>query len=198
MKVGIIDYGMGNLTSVSNALNFIGKEADLVSHSTEIASYDTLILPGVGAFGKAMDRIHSAGLGKPIIEAANQGKKVIGICLGMQLLFSKSYEFGEHEGLNLIEGEVLPFEAKDDLRIPHMGWNSIHSRNENFEDFNSDYYFVHSFYCKPKNDNNILFTANYGIEFCAGATSGDNVFGLQFHPEKSQKKGIELLSNILG
>ena len=197
MKICIVDYGMGNIKSVLNALNFIGKKADLISDPKNLSSYDIIILPGVGAFKEAMKILKNKKLDIQIKKAAREKKKIIGICLGMQLLFSKSKEFGDSKGLNLIEGDVLPFDKKINLRIPHMGWNNVVSNNNLYSRFEGDYYFVHSFYCKPKNDSEILFKSNYGIEFCSAILKDDNIFGFQFHPEKSQSKGIELLKNIL-
>jgi glutamine amidotransferase len=197
MKIGIINYEMGNLKSVYNSLQYIGKESFIVNSPDEVDSCDVIILPGVGAFGEAMYRLRSNGMDQRIIKASQSGKKVLGICLGMQLLFSNSIEFGHHTGLNLIQGDVLPFDKDMGLKIPHMGWNMCKSTSNSFDDHEGDYYFVHTFYCKPNDSSDSIFTANYGIDFCAGAKKGDNIIGLQFHPEKSQKNGISLLENIL-
>lgn len=197
MKIGIINYKMGNLKSVHNSLKYIGKQSDIVDTTEEVDQCDIIILPGVGAFGQAMKRLRSNGMDQTIIKASQNGKMILGICLGMQLLFSTSEEFGIHNGLDLIEGDVLPFDKNMGLKVPHMGWNTINSTSEKFKAHSGDYYFVHTFYCRPSNAADCLFTANYGIEFCAGAKKGDNIFGLQFHPEKSQKNGISLLENIL-
>lgn len=196
--IAIIDYGMGNLTSVKNSLEFIGYSAQLVEQKDELANYDTIIIPGVGAFAKAMEALQTSGMDMAIKDFAKQGKKIVGICLGMQLLFEESYEFGYCQGLGLIEGSVLPFSETIDLSIPHVGWNEIEAQLEEFAPHNGDYYFVHSYYCQPKKKENILFTTNYGIEFCTGVIDDNQIFGLQFHPEKSQKKGLELLKKILG
>lgn len=198
MKIGIMNYEMGNIKSVHNSLKYIGKESCIVNNPEGVESCDVIILPGVGAFGQAMNRLRSNGMDQSIIKASQTGKKVLGICLGMQLLFSRSYEFGHHSGLNLIEGEVLPFEKSMGLKIPHMGWNMINSTSDSFDAHSGDYYFVHSFYCKPSNPADSIFTTHYGIDFCSGVKKGDNIIGLQFHPEKSQKSGISLLENILG
>ncbi len=197
MKIAILDYDMGNITSVVNSLKFLGHQPMVISKSDELIGFETILLPGVGAFGKAIEKLNATGMSKSIIDAAQEGKKIVGICLGMQLLFTKSYEFGEHDGLGLIEGEVLPFKKEINLRIPHMGWNSIQSANEEYSNFEGDYYFVHSYYCKPKKKEDVLFETNYGLNFCSGVKNINNVFGLQFHPEKSQKKGLELLNFIL-
>ena len=160
MKICIIDYGMGNLKSVFNAIEFLGKQSDLISDASKIHDYDILILPGVGAFKKAMNVLKEKKLDTAIIKAANEGKRIIGICLGMQLLFSSSQEFGYSKGLNLISGSVFSFENEINLRIPHIGWNQAYTNNEDFKIYEGDYYFVHSFYCKPDNKNQILFSSN--------------------------------------
>tara|TARA_B100000963_G_C22623833_1_gene671306 strand:+ start:1264 stop:1866 length:603 start_codon:yes stop_codon:yes gene_type:complete len=197
MSIALVDYGMGNHSSVKNSLKFIGFDIELVNKSEALADYSTLILPGVGAFAKAMDKLNTTGMGDAIRDAVTNGKKIVGICLGMQLLFEESYEFGKHQGLGLIKGKVLPFEGKVDLRVPHMGWNEANSNVEGFEEHNGDYYFVHSFYCVPTNEENVLFKSSYGIDFCSGVIENNQIFGLQFHPEKSQKLGLELLKKIL-
>lgn len=198
MKIAIVNYGMGNITSVENSLKYMGVEVEVISRPDQFSNFDVFILPGVGAFGKAMTILRSSGLSEAIIKAAGEKKKIIGICLGMQLLFERSYEFGEQTGLGLIEGDVLPLRDGVNLRVPHMGWNNALSANEEFHDFNNDYYFVHSFYCMPKNEEDVLFKTEYGITFCSGVKKGNGIFGLQFHPEKSQKKGLELLRKIIG
>lgn len=197
MKICIVDYGMGNITSVTNAIRFLNKDVDIILSPAEILSYDIIVLPGVGAFPKAMEILRSRELDKAIIEAASKGKRIVGICLGMQLLFSHSYEFEKSSGLNLIQGSVLPFQPEIDLRIPHMGWNDIISEQEEFNNFDGDYYFVHSFYCKPVSEEHILFRTNYGIDFCSGINIKNQIIGLQFHPEKSQRNGIKLLEKVL-
>ena len=197
MKICIIDYGMGNIASVTNAIHYLKKEVDLVSNPNEINNYDIIILPGVGSFSKAMEILEENEVDKAIKDSVSKGKRLIGICLGMQLLFTESMEFGVTNGLNLIEGKVLPFESKNDLRIPHMGWNSSISESEGFKHLNGDYYFVHSFYCRPNDQEHILFKTNYGINFCSGINLDDQIFGFQFHPEKSQKLGLKLLDKVL-
>lgn len=197
MKVCIIDYGMGNITSVKNALIHLEYDVTLVSEADKVAAYDIVILPGVGAFAKAMEVLRERQLDSAIREAAANGKTIIGICLGMQLLLSRSFEFGETEGLNLVEGEVLPFKSDTELRVPHMGWNKASCTDTEFTELNGDYYFVHSFYCALKHQEDVLFTTEYGIEYCSGLKHGDKVFGFQFHPEKSQRLGISLLNKTL-
>ena len=195
MKICVVDYDMGNLKSVTNALTYLGFENDLISNPVDITNYDTIILPGVGAFGLAMEILKNKKLDIAIIDAVKNGKKIIGICLGMQLLFEKSFEFGENRGLGLIKGEVIRF-TKNQLRVPHMGWNKIKAINKKYKQFESDYYFVHSYYCVPKNQKDILFETNYGFNFCS-AINNNNIFGFQFHPEKSQKSGLKLLKEII-
>ena len=197
MKVCIIDYGMGNIKSVSNAIENLGKETDLISDPKLIDNYDIIILPGVGAFKRAMEVLTEKKLDIAIKKAVSNGKRIIGFCLGMQLLFSSSKEFGYSEGLNLINGEVLPFDKKINLRIPHMGWNTARSNNDDFKDFEGDYYYVHSFYCEPSNKNEVLFKTDYGIDFCSAVMKDHQIFGFQFHPEKSQKNGLRLLEKVL-
>ena len=196
MKICIVDYGMGNIKSVSNAIESLGKHSDLISDASKIKDYDIIILPGVGAFKRAMEILIDKKLDIAIIKAANDGKRIIGFCLGMQLLFSSSKEFGYSKGLNLISGEVLPFYNIIRLRIPHMGWNETSTTNNLFKNFEGNYYFVHSFYCKPADENQILFKTSYGVNFCS-AVLKDNIFGFQFHPEKSQKNGLQLLKYVL-
>jgi glutamine amidotransferase len=197
MKVCIVDYGMGNIKSVSNAIEHLGKNVDLISEPELISNYDIIILPGVGAFKKAMEILVEKKLDIEIKKAANDGKRIIGFCLGMQLLFTSSNEFGNSSGLNLIEGDVISFNGDSNLSIPHMGWNSIYSLNNDFKSFEGDYYFVHSFFCRPLNEKDVLFITEYGSEFCSAVVKGDNIFGFQFHPEKSQKNGLRLLNHIL-
>ena len=197
MKVCIIDYGMGNITSVKNALLHLNYDVTLVSEPDMVAAFDIVILPGVGAFAKAMEILRQRQLDTAIIEAAKSGKMIIGICLGMQLLLTRSHEFGETKGLNLVSGEVLPFKLDSGLRVPHMGWNKASSTYSEFTELNGDYYFVHSFYCMLEKQEDVRFSTEYGIEFCSGLKHGDRIFGFQFHPEKSQKLGISLLNKTL-
>lgn len=198
MKVAIVDYDMGNITSVKNSLKFLGFEANVINHPDEFSDFEVFILPGVGAFGKAMEKLDTSGLSAAIRRAEAERKKIIGICLGMQLLFERSYEFGKHDGLGLIKGSVLPLREKTKARVPHMGWNKTISKSKEFWDYNGDYYYVHSFYCNPENEEDSLFETHYGIPFCSGVKKGNNLFGVQFHPEKSQSNGLELLRKIIG
>lgn len=193
----IIDYGAGNLFSVQNALNFLGVENNISSKVEDIISADKLILPGVGAFPDAMKMLDEAGLTEVIKEQAKK-KALMGICLGMQMLFDKSYEFGETDGLGLISGTVELMHPANDLVIPHIGWNSL-EKNEPcklLESVNDgDYvYFVHS-YAAVTDSKNVAAYCDYGMKVPALVMSG-NVYGCQFHPEKSGKTGLEILKTF--
>jgi len=197
MNIGIIDYGMGNIRSITNAVNHLHHSATLVRSPDALRNYSFIILPGVGAFAQAMAKLKMSGMDEAIIESAKDGKKILGICLGMQLLFSKSYEFGETAGLDLIKGDVIPFTKEIGLKIPHIGWNEAISENPHFKDFSGNYYFVHSYYCFAQNKKHVLFSTNYGFDFCSAASVDNHIFGVQFHPEKSQHLGLRLLKQIL-
>lgn len=195
--ITIIDYGAGNLFSVQNALNFLGVENNISSKVEDIISADKLILPGVGAFPDAMKMLDEAGLTEVIKEQAKK-KPLMGICLGMQMLFDKSYEFGETEGLGLIPGTVEFMHPANDLVIPHIGWNSL-EKNEPcklLESVNDgDYvYFVHS-YAAVTDSKNVAADCDYGMKVPALVMSG-NVYGCQFHPEKSGKTGLGILKTF--
>lgn len=198
--VGIIDYGVGNLFSLKSSLAYIGVEAEVVSDEKAILACDRLILPGVGAFGDAAKALRDSGLDKVVIRAANEGKPLMGICLGMQLLFEKGLEFGEHEGLGLIPGTVVPIEPLvDGNKIPHIGWNSL-IFSENSADIykytsNGDFvYFVHSYHAEcPK--EYITATTEYGGILTASVQKG-NVMGAQYHPEKSGDIGLRILKSF--
>ena len=199
-KTTIIDYGMGNLRSVKNALTAAGCEPFISADPDEVRSAERLILPGVGAFGDAMENLRRSGMDAAIREAAGAGTPILGLCLGLQLLFSDSEEFGHHEGLNLIPGSVRKFEIPG-LRVPHVGWNQLEGirRSPLLEGVpaGSYFYFVHSFYVDPINPEDILCWTDYGRRFCSIAGRG-KVFGAQFHPEKSQGIGKKMLRNFLG
>ena len=196
--IGIVDYGMGNLRSVYNAIVFLGFEAKLVSKTDEFNELSHLIIPGVGAFSSAMSNLKEANLIDPIKTFIASGKPVLGICLGMQLLASVGFEPDEKEGLNIIEGKVIKFQLENQ-RIPHVGWNSIELTREHylFEGVKKgvDFYFVHSYYFDAKNSEDILAYCFYGHNFPAIVSKG-NVTGIQFHPEKSQKNGLKILKNF--
>ena len=195
--ITIIDYGAGNLFSVQNALNYLGVENRISSRAEDIISADKLILPGVGAFPDAMKMLDEAGLTDVIKEQAKQ-KPLMGICLGMQMLFDKSYEFGETAGLGLIPGTVELMHPADDLVIPHIGWNAL-EKNEScslLDGVNEgDYvYFVHSF-AAVTDSKNVAAYCDYGMKVPALVTSG-KVYGCQFHPEKSGKTGLSILKQF--
>lgn len=196
--LAIVDYGVGNLFSLRSSLSAIGAEAYMASSPAELRKADRIILPGVGAFGDAAEKLRKNGLFEAIICEANAGKPILGICLGMQLLLKKSYEFGEHDGLGLIDGEVKPLAEilPANYKIPHIGWNEIRfSEHRLFKGIKSgsDVYFVHSFY--GTYSPSVIATTDYGAEFTA-AVAKENVMGCQFHPEKSGKTGLKILKNF--
>ncbi len=196
----IIDYGMGNLRSVEKALAAVGGLPVISGDPKAVRTAKRLILPGVGAFGDAMGNLRSAGLDSAILDAVNSGTPLLGLCLGLQLMFTRSEEFGSHEGLNLIPGKVLKF-SDPGLRVPHVGWNQIEGAKEDRLLQNipegSYFYFVHSFYVEPDSTEHVLLLTDYGHLFCSIAHR-ENVWGAQFHPEKSQDSGKQLLRNFLG
>lgn len=196
--IAIVDYGCGNLYSLQCSLNFLKLESVITSDPEVIKSADKIILPGVGAFGDAVELLKSSGLDAVVKTEAANGKYILGICLGMQLLFEKSYEYGEHNGLGLIKGDVCPLSSdiKSDLKIPHMGWNSLNISDISDPIFkytkNGDYvYYVHSFYAKNC-DEALLATSDYEVTV-PGLVKNKNVYGAQFHPEKSGDVGLNLL-----
>jgi imidazole glycerol-phosphate synthase subunit HisH len=195
----IIDYGMGNLRSVEKAVAAVGGRSIITGDREAVRNAKRLILPGVGAFGDAMLNLRKNGLDVAIRDAVMAQKPLLGLCLGLQLLFTHSEEFGSHEGLNLIPGKVLKFNDPG-LRVPHVGWNQIEGGRPNplLEGVSegSYFYFVHSYYVEPDRDEDILRWTNYGRRFCSIACRG-NVWGAQFHPEKSQDIGKKLLCNFL-
>jgi imidazole glycerol-phosphate synthase subunit HisH len=196
--IGIIDYKLNNLRSVQKAFEKIGADAFISSDCKELAGAEKLVLPGVGAFGSAMKNIRSLGLEEMIHAHVNSGKPLIGICLGMQLLFSKSYENGAFGGLDIMHGEVKQF--PNTVKVPHIGWNQIEKKTSSkilsdVED-KSFVYFVHSYYAQPSEDVT-LTTTEYGFHFTSIVQKG-NVYGIQFHPEKSQKAGLQMLKNFAG
>ena len=199
MKIAILNYNIGNLSSVQNALSALGVNGRIISKSDEVANFDKLILPGVGAFGDAMAHLNQSGMNEAIKDFAKSGKYMLGICLGMQLLMDKSYEFGEFDGLGLIKGEVVKFESSN-LKIPQMGWNRIEIVREsallNNIPNGAFLYFVHSFYVKNHNSENVVATCDYGVKFSA-IIQKDNIFGIQPHPEKSANIGLKILENFI-
>lgn len=195
--IAIIDYGVGNLFSLRSSLDMIGAESVVTNDPEVIRSADKILLPGVGAFEDAKRKLSESGLDKLILELVDGGKKIMGICLGMQMLFERSLEYGEHKGLGLLSGSVIPMQGTipEGLQIPHIGWNKLNVVSEHpvFKyTKNGDYvYFVHSFYASGCEDS-LLATTDYGINITA-AVAKDNVAGMQFHPEKSGECGLNIL-----
>ena len=195
--IAIIDYGVGNLFSLRSSLKSIGAEAVITSDVDEIKKADKLILPGVGAFADAARKLRGSGLDGVVKSEAGAGKDIMGICLGMQLLFQRSFEYGEHEGLGLLGGSVVPMQGAipPELKIPHIGWNALRFKRESrlfkYIKENDCVYFVHSFYAADCDDS-VIATAEYGIELTA-AVQKDNIMGCQFHPEKSGNIGLNIL-----
>lgn len=195
--IAVIDYGVGNMFSLCSSLKYIGADVTVTSDAGQIRKADRIILPGVGAFADAIDKLRSKGLDKVIKEEASAGKDMMGICLGMQLLFERSFEYGEHEGLGLLKGSVVPMEGNipEGLKIPHIGWNQLEFTKEHqlLSKINEEdcVYFVHSYYAQDCDDSLIAAT-DYGRKITA-AVARDNVMGCQFHPEKSGKTGLAIL-----
>jgi glutamine amidotransferase len=198
-RIAILDYGMGNLRSVEKALEHVGVTATISSDAAEVRAADGVILPGVGAFPRAMERIRERGLDELIAERRREGVPILGICLGLQLLFESSSELGGAGGLGLLEGPVTALEAEG-LKVPHIGWEPVRweheSRLADGIPSETPFYFVHSFAVRPR-DEDLLGSAAYGSRF-ACAAERENVFGVQFHPEKSSAAGLRLLSNFAG
>lgn len=198
----IIDYGMGNLKSVKNALNFLGLENKISSKEEDIKNADALILPGVGAFPDAMETIEKLGLDKIIKEEANKGKPLLGICLGMQLLFDKGYEGVEKNGLGLIKGNIVRMKEDkvNNIKIPHIGWNNLiyNKQDDLFKgiDERKYVYYVHSFYAEDYNEDDLVAYSEYGSNKIPGVVRYKNVIGAQFHPEKSGDVGLNILRNF--
>ena len=196
--IAIIDYGVGNLFSLKSSLLAVGADAVVTSDENVIRSADKVILPGVGAFEDAAKKLRDSGLARVVVEEAEKGKPILGICLGMQLLFEKSFEYGEHKGLGLIPGEVRPIAEVigEGLKIPHIGWNQLSfggAKNPLFKYINEGdcVYFVHSYYA-AKCDDFVIARAEYGAPLTASVAKG-NVMGCQFHPEKSGEVGLKIL-----
>jgi len=202
--IAIIDYGMGNLRSVQKGFEKIGAEAVVTADPQVVLQAEKVVLPGVGAFRDCMCNLEQAGFVEPILKVIAEGRPFLGICVGMQLLFTDSVEFGLYQGLNVIPGHVLRFPedmqaAGEKLKVPQMGWNQLNfkRRPPAFEGIadESNVYFVHSYYVKPDNDDVIATTTDYGIEFCSSVWQ-DNIIATQFHPEKSQDVGLRILKNF--
>jgi len=204
--IAIVDYGMGNLRSVHKAVERVGYEAQVTADPQEVLNASRIILPGVGAFRDCMRNLEEHRLLEPVVRSIEAGKPFLGICLGLQLLFEESDEFGLHKGMGVLPGRVTRFpedirdpETDQPYPIPHMGWNTIEFKKETSLfagiENNSFFYFVHSYYAIPHNSSDIAATTPYGIEF-ACAVQHDNIHAVQFHPEKSQEIGLRLLRNF--
>ena len=195
----IVDYGMANLRSVQKAFERLGYAAEVTSDPTRIGEAEKLVLPGVGAFQDAIARVRESGQAEPILDHVRAGKPFFGICLGMQMLFTTSYEDGVFTGLDLFPGEVVRFAATSGLKVPHMGWNQLHIRRAapalRGLPENPSVYFVHSYYVKPREASIIAAETDYPTPF-ASAIWHENVFATQFHPEKSQQVGLTMLRNF--
>lgn len=197
----VIDYGAGNLRSVVHALKHLGvTEMKIAEHADDLRGATQIILPGVGAFGAGMNELKKRKFIDPIWAYIRKGVPYLGICLGMQFLFEYSNEIGDHDGLGILPGYVTRFPESHPLKVPHMGWNQLRFHRESpllngLSD--GDYaYFVHSYHCVPRNNSDLLISADYGMQFAAGVQR-DNLFGVQFHPEKSQATGLRILANFL-
>jgi len=201
-KIALLDYEMGNLHSVSKALEHAGADVDILTHPTEMDKYSALVLPGVGNFGDCADKCREHGFDKLTVEWINSGKPFLGICVGMQLLMEESEEAPGIPGLGIFKGKVKLFTPENSaLKVPQMGWNQVkQTRAENpiFKDIpdNSYFYFVHSYYVEPENREIILGETDYEIKYCSFIQK-DNIFATQFHPEKSQKTGLKFLENFM-
>jgi glutamine amidotransferase len=199
-EVTIIDYGMGNLRSVEKALSAVGARPEVTRDAAAVRKSPRLVLPGVGAFGDAMRNLEESGLQAALLDSVRGGTPPLGLCLGLQLLFEESEEFGRHRGLGVIPGRVRKFSGPG-LRVPHVGWNQVEGLQadpllEGIAE-GTYFYFVHSFYVEPARSESSLGWTEYGLRFCSVARHG-NVWGAQFHPEKSQEAGKRLLRNFLG
>ncbi len=198
--VVIIDYGMGNLKNVYNALKYLNIPSKISNEISEIKASDKLILPGVGAFNKAMYNLNDMGLTDVIKDKVNKGTPLLGICLGMQMIFEKGYENGECDGLGFIDGQVKILEPKEKVKIPHIGWNRLEYNNQNdlikgLEE-DSFVYYVHSYAATNVKDENLIGFSNYGGIKVPSIVCNDNIYGTQFHPEKSGEVGLRILKNF--
>ena len=196
--IAVRDYGVGNLFSLKSSLDYTGLENIFTNSEKEIRKADALILPGVGAFRDAIDILNKTGLGTIVKEEAENGKKILGICLGMQLLFDKSYEYGEYEGLGLINGNIVSMKdnlKNKKLKVPHMGWNSLKFLKDDtilkYINEGEYVYYVHSYYAENCNDS-VIACSDYDIKI-PGIVKNNNIYGIQFHPEKSGKTGLNIL-----
>jgi len=198
-KIVIIDYGMGNLRNVQKGFEQIGFETKVTRNKKEIERASAIVLPGVGAFKDCMENLEKFGLIEPLLRSIQKGKPYLGICLGLQIIFSESEEFGFQKGLDLIRGKVVKFKPDQEHKVPHMGWNTIEKERENpfLQGIESGdfFYFVHSYYVIPEEPQWISTLTDYGIPFVSSIWK-ENLFAIQFHPEKSQQKGLRILENF--
>lgn len=206
--ITVIDYRMGNLKSVSKALETVGAEVKVSNNPKDVIEADAIVLPGVGAFSRAMENLLELGILPSIFKAIKDGKPFLGICLGLQLLFTESEEYGIHKGLDVVKGKVKKFDPNTNLKIPHMGWNQVGlkkakdsaqsaQRTDLFKDIpdNSYFYFVHAYYVEPEDKEIVIGTTEYGKDFVS-VINKDNIWGVQFHPEKSASLGLKILENF--
>ena len=195
--IGVVDYGMGNLRSVQKAFEHVEAKAVIVDRPEDIDAAERVVLPGVGAFGDAMNNLRTAGLIAPIIRAISEGRPFLGICLGLQLMFAESEEMGRHKGLDILPGKVKRF--PEGQRVPQIGWNEVQIQRETAlldgVPDRSYFYFVHSFFVVSERDEDVVGVTDYGIDY-ASIAGNDRAFGVQFHPEKSQDAGLKILKNF--
>lgn len=201
--IAIVDYGVGNLRSVQKALERVGATAIVTSDPADLDAARGIVLPGVGAFGDGMEHLRARGLVDPVLRQVSRGKPLLGICLGMQLLYEESEEMGHHQGLGLLPGRVVRF-PEGELKVPHIGWNQLQKTGDNPARrllagvaAGAYAYFVHSYYVQPDDPADVVATTEYGLAF-ASVVGRDRIFGAQFHPEKSQEVGLRLLQNYAG
>lgn len=199
MKIGLIDHGVGNLRSVEKALTAVGGEVNLTADPDQIRRAEKLVLPGVGAFADAMTGLEERGLREPVLEAIREGKPLLGICVGMQMLFDASEEHGQHPGLGVLPGQVVRF-PEQELTVPQTGWNQIRRVRDSCllagVPEASYVYFNHTYYCAPENQGDLLAVTEYGLTYASIIQRG-NLYGVQFHPEKSQRIGLSILQNFI-
>ncbi len=195
--IAVVDYGMGNLRSVQKAFEHVEAKAVIVDRPEDIDAAERVVLPGVGAFGDAMNNLRTAGLIAPIIRAISEGRPFLGICLGLQLMFAESEEMGRHKGLDILPGKVKRF--PEGQRVPQIGWNEVQIQRETAlldgVPDRSYFYFVHSFFVVSERDEDVVGVTDYGIDY-ASIAGNDRAFGVQFHPEKSQDAGLKILKNF--
>jgi len=199
--IGVINFGLGNLGSIINSFEEINANIKIISDPKDIDNIEHLILPGVGSFRLGMKNLLNKGWDKKIFSHVEKQKPLLGICLGMQLLFNRGEEDGECKGLGLIKGKVIKMKSMKNRKLPHVGWNQLNFKNKHpiFEKVrdNVDYYFVHSYECLVENNSNIISTSNYHTEILSCVSNGSNIVGTQFHPEKSPPNGLKILKNFL-